>query len=433
MSTNFVGDLEARGLVHQATAPELREEMAKEPFAGYVGFDPTAASLHVGSLLPVLALARLQRAGHRPIAVIGGGTGMIGDPSGKESERPMLTPERIALNLAGIRSQLERFLDFGAGTGGAVLIDNAEWLCSLSLVDFLRDVGKHFSVNAMVAKDSVRIRLESRDQGISFTEFTYSLMQAYDFLELHDRFGCRLQMGGSDQWGNIVAGTDLIRRRRGVSAYGLTLPLVTRADGKKFGKSEQGNIWLDAGLTSPYEFFQFWLNSDDADVVRYLSSFTFLPVEAIAELAAAVASDPARREAQKVLAAEVTRLVHGPEALARAERSTAVLFAGDDLSALSAQELAEAFAGSPATDLPRAALGTPEASLTAVLAQTGLAPSRGKARTDVTSGGVYVGNRRVSDPNYVLSEADLLAGGFIVLRRGKKSYCVVRLGRGGGD
>lgn len=426
MSTDFVEDLELRGLVHQMTAPELREEMNKERFTAYIGFDPTAASLHVGSLLPVLALARLQRAGHRPIAIIGGGTGLIGDPSGKESERTMLTREKLAVNLAGIRAQLERFLDF-SGEGGAVLVDNADWLCSLNLVEFLRDVGKFFSVNAMVARDSVRMRLEGRDQGISYTEFSYSLLQAYDFLELYDRYGCRLQMGGSDQWGNIVAGTDLIRRVRGVVAHGLTMPLVTRADGKKFGKSEQGNIWLDPELTSPYDFYQFWLNSDDTDVVRYLKNFTFLSIPEIGDLASSVEADPARREAQRVLAMEVTRMVHGADALARSERATAVLFAGDDLSGLSEQELCEAFAGSPSTPLPRAALGSAEAALATVLAATGLAPSKGQARTAITSGGVYVNNRRVDDAAYVLTEADRLGGDFVVLRRGKKSYHVVRL------
>lgn len=425
--SDFVGEFEQRGLLHQVTDPELRGLMQRERLSAYVGFDPTAASLHVGSLLPVLALARLQRAGHRPIAIVGGGTGLIGDPSGKESERPMLTRERIALNLAGLRSQLERFLDF-SGAQAAVLVDNAEWLCQLNLVDFLRDVGKHFSVNAMVARDSVRIRLESRDQGLSFTEFSYSLMQAYDFLELYDRYGCRLQMGGSDQWGNIVSGTDLIRRRRAATAYGLTMPLMTRADGKKFGKSEQGNVWLDAQLTSAYEFHQFWFNTDDADVVRYLLSFTFLPMEAAEDLRRSVTTAPEKREAQRVLAAEVTRLVHGTAAVARAEHSARVLFQGDDLALLSDEELREAFAHSPSTTLARAALGTPEAALAGVLAVAELSPSKGQARKDIAAGGVYVNNRRIADPAHVLGTADVVAQDFIVLRRGKRSYHVVRLG-----
>ncbi len=426
MTTNFVADLEARGLVAQVTAPELGPLMAGERLTAYIGFDPTAASLHVGSLLQILLLMRLQQAGHRPIALVGGGTGLIGDPSGKESERPMLTAERLAENLAGIRGQLERFLDF-SGPSGALLVNNADWLCKLNLVSFLRDVGKHFSVNAMVARDSVRKRLESREQGISFTEFTYSLLQAYDFLELHDRHGCRLQMGGSDQWGNIVAGTDLIRRLRGVTAYGLTSPLVTRSDGKKFGKSEQGNVWLDPQLTSPYEMLQFWLNTDDADVVGYLKSFTFLSLEEIAALAQAMNERPQAREAQRALAGEVTRLVHGPEALARAQHATEVLFEGRDLAELSAQELAEAFGHWEATELPAAALGSPEASLLAVLTASGLVPSRNEARRAVASGGVYVNNRRVEDAGYVLSAVDLVAERFIVLRRGKKNYHAVRV------
>ncbi len=426
MATDFFHEMERRGLIHQVTDPALREEMLRAPFTGYIGFDPTAASLHVGSLLPVLSLVRLQRAGHRPIALVGGGTGLIGDPSGKESERPMLTREKLAENAAGLRGQLERFLDF-SGDRGAVLIDNTEWLCELNLLDFLRDVGKLFSVNAMVARDSVRVRLESRDQGISYTEFSYSLLQAYDFLELYDRHGCRLQMGGSDQWGNIVAGSDLIRRLRGVTAYGLTSPLMTRSDGKKFGKSEQGNVWLDPKLTSPYELYQFWLNTEDGDVVRYLKSFTFLPLEEIAALAEALESRPERREAQRALAAEVTRLVHGTEALARAERTTRVLFEGEDFETLSDQELAEGFANSPSTPLPRASLGTPEAALTTMLAASGLAPSRGQARTAIGAGGIYVNNRRVDDAAHLLSAVDVVAGQFVVLRRGKRHYHVLRL------
>ncbi len=426
MNASFVSDLEQRGLVHQVTAPELRTLMGSEPLTAYIGFDPTAASLHVGSLLPALALARLQRAGHRPIALVGGGTGLIGDPSGKESERPMLTRERLAQNLAGLRSQLEKFLDF-EGPRGAVLVDNADWLCSLNLIDFLRDVGKHFSVNAMVAKDSVRVRLESRDQGISFTEFSYSLLQAYDFQELYDRYGCRLQMGGSDQWGNIVAGADLIRRQRGALAFGLTMPLMTRADGKKFGKSEQGNVWLDPELTSPYELYQFWYNTEDSDVVRYLKSFTFMPLAEIEELARVAEAEPEKREAQRVLAGEVTRAVHGAAAVERAEHTAQVLFRGEDLASLSDQAVREAFAQAPSTALPRAALGTAEAALPAVLAASGLAPSKAQARTAIAAGGVYLNNRRVADPGHVVGEADVLAGEFVILRRGKKSYHVLRL------
>jgi len=427
MTPDFLQDLQERNLIHQVSAPGLADVLRAGPVTGYIGFDPSADSLHVGSLLPLMTLLRFQRAGHRAIALLGGGTGLIGDPSGKESERSLLSREQLAQNLAGIRRQVERFLD-GAG-GRLLLVDNAEWLCQLNLVDFLRDIGKHFSVNQMIARDSVRMRLEGREQGISFTEFSYMLLQAYDFLALYDRHGCTLQMGGSDQWGNILSGCDLIRRLRGVEAYGLTMPLVTRADGRKFGKTEEGNIWLDPERTSPYQFYQFWMNVEDADVVRYLRHFTFLAPAEIEELAEAVRRAPERREAQRVLAEQVTRLVHGPEALARAQRATEVLFSRDaDIRTLSAQELAEAFQGAPSSTLDRSALGTPQASLVALLVEVGLYPSRGRARQDLPAGAISVNHVPVRDSDYVLSEKDLLSGGFIILRKGKKHYHVVRIG-----
>jgi tyrosyl-tRNA synthetase len=356
--------------------------------------------------------------------VVGGGTGLIGDPSGREAERTLLTPEQLELNLAGIRRQVERFLDFSGE--GAVLVNNADWLCRLNLVDFLRDIGKHFSVNQMIVRDSVRMRLEEREHGISYTEFTYMLLQAYDFLELYDRYGCTLQMGGSDQWGNILSGADLIRRLRGVEAFGLTTPLVTRADGKKFGKSEEGNVWLDTRRTSPYQFYQFWLNTDDKDVVQYLCTFTMRRVEEIREVEETVASAPQQRAAQKLLAEDVTRIVHGPAALARAQRATAVLFSKDaDYHQLSEQELQEAFHGAPRTRLAPAALGTPAAGLVGILAEVGLYASRGRARQDVVAGGVSVNNVTIRDANYTLSPADLLPGSFVILRKGKKHYHVV--------
>ncbi|HYC79137.1 MAG TPA: tyrosine--tRNA ligase [Planctomycetota bacterium] len=421
---DFLSDLEDRGLVHQTTAPELRDHLAKGPITGYAGFDPTAASLHVGSLLPLMGLMRLQRAGHRPIAIAGGGTGLIGDPSGKATERAMLTKEKLAENLAGIRRQVEKHLDF-SGSRGALLLDNADWLCRISLIDFLRDVGKHFSVNQMVVRDSVRLRLESREQGMSFTEFTYGLLQAYDFLHLYDAYGCTLQFGGSDQWGNILDGADLVRRLRGGAVFGLTMPLVVKADGKKFGKSEQGNVWLDPALTRPFAFHQFWLNADDADVVRHLRYFTFLPRAEIDALAEQVATAPEKRAAQRKLADEVTAMVHGPDAVARAHRAAAVLFEGGPLASLSAEDLADAFAGAPRSSFPRAALGTPEASLPAVLAATQLAPSKGQARQAIESGSAAINQQVCRDPARVLTAADLLPGGFIVLRRGKKTYHVL--------
>ena len=426
MATDFLADLEQRGLVHQVSSPELANVLRQQRLVGYIGFDPTADSLHVGSLSQLVTLRRFQRAGHRPIAVMGGGTGLIGDPSGRESERTLLSAEQLAVNLAGIRRQAEPFLDFSGD--GAILVNNADWLCRLGLLDFLRDIGKHFSVNQMIVRDSVRMRLEEREHGISYTEFTYLLLQAYDFLELYDRYGCTLQMGGSDQWGNILSGADLIRRLRGVEVYGLTTPLVTRADGKKFGKSEEGNIWLDARRTSPYQFYQFWLNTDDQDVVRYLGTFTSLTVDQIHELGRTVTSAPERRAAQKVLAEEVTRLVHGPEALGRAQRATDVLFSKDaDYRVLSGQELEEAFHGAPRTALAPENLGTPAAGLVALLADVGLYPSRGRARQDVTAGGVSVNNVIVRDGNYTLSRTDLLPGGFVILRKGKKHYHVLHV------
>ncbi|MFH1747777.1 MAG: tyrosine--tRNA ligase [Planctomycetota bacterium] len=426
MKIDFLKDLEQRDLIHQISTPALDDLLQRERVTAYIGFDPTADSLHVGSLLQLVLLRRFQLAGHRPIGVVGGGTGLIGDPSGRESERCLLTLEQLDHNRAGIRRQMEQFLDFDPGD--ALLIDNTEWLCRLNLVEFLRDIGKHFSVNQMIARDSVRNRLETREQGLSFTEFTYMLMQAYDFLELYDRYGCLLQMGGSDQWGNILSGSDLIRRLRNVETYGLTIPLVERADGKKFGKSEEGNIWLDPQRTSPYQFYQFWMNTEDTDVVRHLKSFTMLPMAEIAEAAQAVKTAPEQRQAQGRLAEEVTRLVHGSEALARAQKTTRVLFSkGADYHELSGQELAEAFHGAPASQLARQALGTSAAGLVALLVESNLYPSRGRARKDVPAGAVSVNNVAIRDPEYTLSENDLLAGDFIILRKGKKHYHVLRV------
>jgi tyrosyl-tRNA synthetase len=421
---DFYADLEARGLVHQVTSPDCVELLRSSSVTTYIGFDPTADSLHVGSLLPVLALMRLQRAGHHPIAVIGGGTGMIGDPSGKSSERNLLTRELLEANLAGQRRQLERFLEF-SGPHAARMVNNLDWLAKLDLIGFLRDIGKHFSVNAMTQRDSVQIRLAGRDQGLSFTEFTYALLQAYDFLELHDRYGCRLQMGGSDQWGNITDGVELIRRLRHGQAYGLTMPLVTKSDGSKFGKSETGNVWLDEARTSAFAFYQFWLNMPDADVARSLRYFTFLDPAEIDALAAAHAQRPERREAQRVLGREVTTLVHGAAALARAERATAVLFEGGDLRSLSRSEIAEGLGDAPRTALPRTELSAGALDLVTALVRCGLAPSKGQARTSIEQGAVSVNHELVKDAARVLTERDLLAERFVVLRRGKKTYSLI--------
>jgi tyrosyl-tRNA synthetase len=421
---DFYADLEARGLVHQVTSPDAIELLRASSVTTYIGFDPTADSLHVGSLLPVLALVRLQRAGHIPIAVMGGGTGMIGDPSGKSSERNLLTRDLLEANLAGQRRQLERFLDF-SGAHAARMVNNLDWLGKLDLIGFLRDVGKHFSVNAMTQRDSVQLRLSGRDQGISFTEFTYALLQAYDFLELYDRHGCRLQMGGSDQWGNITDGVELIRRLRQGQAFGLTMPLVTRSDGTKFGKSEAGNVWIDEARTSAFAFYQFWLNMPDADVARSLRYFTFLDTSEIETLVAAHAKQPEKREAQRVLAREVTTLVHGKAALARAERASVVLFEGGDLRTLSPAEIAEGLADAPRTGVPLAELQGGRLDLPGALVRCGLAPSKGQARTAIEQGAVSVNHELVKDPARMLTERDLLAERFVVLRRGKKTYSLI--------
>jgi tyrosyl-tRNA synthetase len=427
MSTepDFVADLHARGLVAQTTATGVEEAAAKGSLTGYIGFDPTAPSLHVGSLLPVTLLMRLQRAGHRPIALVGGGTGLIGDPSGKDDERQLLTVEKLEENSVAMRAQLEHFLDF-SGERGALMLNNLEWLGELNLIEFLRDVGKYFSVNSMIARESVKRRLEGREHGISYTEFSYSLLQAYDFLELFDRHDCTLQMGGSDQWGNIVAGADLIRRERQVEVHGVTSHLISRSDGKKFGKSEQGNVWLDPEQTTPFEFYQFWINTPDADVESYLKYFTFLAVDEIEAACRAAADRPEAREAQRLLAAEVTRMVHGDESLARVEKVTRVLFSGGDLRELDAAGLGQAFKDTPRTAVTAGELADGVA-LTEGLVRAGLAPSKGRARNDIGSGAISINHIGEKDVHRRLGSEDLLAGTYIVLRRGKKTYGLIEV------
>jgi tyrosyl-tRNA synthetase len=427
MESDFLREMEQRKLVHQVSSPALGEVLRNSRLVAYAGFDPSADSLGVGNLVQLVQLMRLQRAGHRPIGLIGGGTGMVGDPSGKSGERTLLATDEIERNAASVRKQVEHFLD-SSGENGAVIADNTEWLSQLRMLDFLRDIGKHFSVNQMIARDSVRMRLEGREHGISYTEFTYMLLQAYDYLELYDRYGCTLQIGGSDQWGNILSGADLIRRLRGVEAYALTTPLITQADGSKFGKTEAGNVWLDPERTSPYQFYQFWLNTGDKDAVQYLNTFTLLPIEQIADLERELTTAPEKRGVQHLLAEEVTRLVHGPEALARAQRATTLLFSKDaDFRQFSEQELREAFLGAPTTRWETSVLGTPAAGLIAAVTDAGLYPSRGQAKKDLPSGSIFVNNVPIRDANHVLSAADLLAGGFIILRKGKKHYHVLRV------
>ncbi|HEY2300447.1 MAG TPA: tyrosine--tRNA ligase [Acidimicrobiales bacterium] len=413
--SGLLDDLRWRRLIHQMTDPEsLPKLLDTDVLVAYIGFDPTADSLHIGHLLQICLLRRLQLAGHRPIALVGGGTGMIGDPTGKSDERTLLTPEDLAHNTAGIQAQLERFIDFGAS--GAILEDNASWLGTVPLLEFLRDVGKQFTVNEMIRKDSVRSRLETRQQGISFTEFSYMLLQAWDFLQLFDRHGCRLQMGGSDQWGNITEGVDLIRRRRETQAFGLTSPLVTKADGTKFGKTEAGAVWLDAARTSPYQFFQYFIRTADAEVGAYLRYFTFLGRDAIEELDRAVALRPEQREAQRTLAREVTGLVHGPEEAIRAERAAAVLFT-EDIVLLDEPTLVAGLADAPSEPLAASELDG-GLSLVDALIRTGLASSRGDARRQLSSGGVYVNNRRQPEDRPIAA-GDALHGRFVVLRRGR--------------
>ncbi|MSP62669.1 MAG: tyrosine--tRNA ligase [Myxococcales bacterium] len=415
-------DLQARGLCEQLSDPALAALLDGGGLTVYSGFDPTAPSLHVGSLMPIVCLMRLQRAGHRPIAVVGGATGRIGDPSGRSEERKLLGDDDLAQNLAGIRAQLGRFLDFGAGGArDALAVDNYDWFQGLGFVEFLRRIGKHFSVNMMLAKESVRARLEDRDHGISYTEFSYMLMQAYDFLWLHEHHGCTLQIGGNDQWGNITAGIELIRRVRQQPAYGFTHPLITTADGKKFGKSEGGNIWLDAERTSPYQMFQYFLNADDRDAGRLLKFFTFLPVTEIDDLVRSSSLAPEKRAAQRVLAREVTRLVHGQEAAARAEEGAAALFGGGGggLEDLLDQP------GIPRTARSRTQL-TDGVPLLDLLRDSHLAKSLGEARRDISGGGIYLNEERVTDSSRTVTVADLKKDAFVLLRKGKKNYHIVR-------
>lgn len=386
----------------------------------YCGFDPTADSLHVGHLVPLLALRRFQTAGHHPIAVAGGATGSIGDPSGKSQERQLLTKDQIAANVQAIRPQLARLLDFEAEKNPARLVDNADWLGPVSFLDFLRDVGKHFTVNQMVAKESVRARMEDRDVGISYTEFSYMLLQAYDYYYLARAYGCELQIGGSDQWGNITAGMDLIRKKLDRKAWGLTMPLITKADGTKFGKTEGGAVWLDTNRTSVYQFYQFWINTDDRDAIRYLKFFTFLPEAEITALEAAHAANPGAREAHQALAKAVTTLIHGEAACAEAVRASSILFGGT-LDGITAATL-EILRGEVPTAVAAFGSGIP---VTEALVTAGLCPSKGQARKDIEGGGIYVNGQRCQDATRTLTTEDLLHGRAALLRKGKRSYALL--------
>lgn len=428
LDPGLLEDLTWRGLVADCTHPkELEKRLAAGPVTLYCGFDPTADSLHVGSLVPLLALRRFQLAGHRPIALAGGATGMIGDPSGKSRERNLLDSGVLERNIRGVAAQLARFLEFGSGANGALVLNNHDWLGKFSFLEFLRDVGKAFTVNAMVAKESVRQRMEDRDAGISFTEFSYMLLQAYDFFHLRSEYGCSLQVGGTDQWGNITAGTELIRKRGLDEAYGLTLPLITNADGTKFGKTEGGAVWLDKARTSVYRFYQFWIRVDDRDVVRYLKYFTFLSRAEIDRLEAAHGERPGAREAHAALARAVTDLVHGEVARREAEAASEVLF-GADPALLKPGALADLLGDVPAFEIPsqRWKLGLNPVDL---LVLSGLSSSKGQARKDVEGGGVYVNNRPVARDAHQtpLAPDTLLHAEFLLVRKGKRNYALGRI------
>ncbi|HID4813479.1 TPA: tyrosine--tRNA ligase [Staphylococcus aureus] len=417
MTNVLIEDLKWRGLIYQQTDEQGIEDLLnKEQVTLYCGADPTADSLHIGHLLPFLTLRRFQEHGHRPIVLIGGGTGMIGDPSGKSEERVLQTEEQVDKNIEGISKQMHNIFEFGTDHG-AVLVNNRDWLGQISLISFLRDYGKHVGVNYMLGKDSIQSRLE---HGISYTEFTYTILQAVDFGHLNRELNCKIQVGGSDQWGNITSGIELMRRMYGqTDAYGLTIPLVTKSDGKKFGKSESGAVWLDAEKTSPYEFYQFWINQSDEDVIKFLKYFTFLGKEEIDRLEQSKNEAPHLREAQKTLAEEVTKFIHGEDALNDAIRISQALFSGD-LKSLSAKELKDGF-----KDVPQVTLSNDTTNIVEVLIETGISTSKRQAREDVNNGAIYINGERQQDVNYALAPEDKIDGEFTIIRRGKKKYFMV--------
>ncbi len=421
---NVLDDLKWRGLVFDMTEG-LPEVLAREKVTAYIGFDPSSDSLQVGNLLALMGLARLQRYGHTPLALAGGGTGMIGDPGGKKSERQMLSVEQVEANVEAIKEQLARFLDFDVKGNTPQIINNADWLRSITMMKFLRDVGKHFTVNYMIAKDSVKTRLD-RQSGISYAEFSYQLLQAYDYLQLYDRYNCRLQAGGSDQWGNIISGVALIRRKRSRRVHGMVYPLVTDADGNKLGKTERGTIWLDAEKTSPYRYYQFWLNQGDNEAMDYLKYFTWLGRDEIEDLAQKTTEHPERREAQRALAEAMTRVTHGETALGKALKASAVLFGGD-LAGLDSADIEDIFADVPSSDVARPGFEGAGVAIVDLLNELQVTRSKGEARRLVRNGGVYVNNVKVEGESATVALTDAVDGKFVVLRRGKKSFHLVRL------
>ena len=432
---NIYEELNWRGLIADCTDPNVSVSGGHVPQTDpglwhrknitlYCGFDPTGDSLHVGSLVPLLTLRRFQLAGHTPIAVAGGATGSIGDPSGKTQERQLLTPEILQQNIASMAAQLRRWLDFDSPTNAARLVDNASWMAGVSFLDFLRDIGKHFTFNQMVAKESVRARMEDREVGISYTEFSYMLLQAFDFMVLCRDQQCELQIGGSDQWGNITAGIELTRKKLGKTVYGLTLPLVTKADGTKFGKTETGTIWIDAKKTSVYKFYQFWINTDDRDVIRYLKFFTFLSQAEIESLEKQHAENPGARIAHKALAKAATDLIHGESATAEAIRASEILFGGK-LDGIAESTFNEIVGEVPTKEIEKAKLDGAGIPLVELLVHAGLCPSKGQARKDIEGGGVNINNVREASATRAVSASDLLFGKHVLLRKGKKNYVVV--------
>ncbi|MCA1036556.1 MULTISPECIES: tyrosine--tRNA ligase [Bacillaceae] len=416
---SLLEDLKWRGIVYQQTDEEGTEELLKkEKISLYCGIDPTADSMHIGHLLPFLTLRRFQNEGHRPIVLVGGATGLIGDPSGKSEERKLQTLEAIQHNVSSIQQQLKKIFSF-EGENGALMVNNYDWAGSMDIVTFLRDYGKHVGVNYMLAKDTIASRL---DTGISFTEFTYTILQAMDFLHLYEKHNCKMQIGGSDQWGNITTGLELIRKMmpEGAKGYGVTIPLVTKADGTKFGKTESGAIWLDPEKTSPYEFYQFWINTADADVIKYLKYFTFLPKEEIEALENSLAEEAHLRKAQKALAEEMTKLIHGEAALEQAIKISAALFSGD-VKNLTASEITQGF-----KDVPSYEPTGEENGIVDLLTAAKISPSKRQAREDVSNGAVYVNGERITATDYELTEKDRIEGQFTIIRRGKKKYFLIR-------
>ena len=423
---NVFEELSWRRLINQTTDDEnLSKWLMEKPRTVYAGFDPTADSLHVGHLMALMILRRFQQAGHRPIALVGGATGMIGDPSGKSEERNLLSVETLDANVAGMEKQLRRFLDFDCGNQCARLVNNHDWMGRFGYLEFLRDVGKHFPVNVMLTKDSVKSRLGRDDTGLSYTEFSYMLLQAYDFVHLNAEYGCEIQVGGSDQWGNITAGIDLARRLRSVQLYGMTCPLLTKSDGAKMGKTASGALWLDAEKTSPYHFYQYWINLDDADVDKCLRFFTDLNEEQIATVVAEHEAAPEKRAGQKVLATELTRLVHDDEGLATAQKATEIFF-GAEISELNDAQLTAIFADVPSQELPRDRLEGEGLWIVDALVESGLSKTKGEARRTIKQGGAYVNNRRVESAETQLTSEQLASETVMVLRSGKKRYALLR-------